>query len=310
MIHISIGFTKLLVGVGAGDPGALNSIEIFDLGSPTNVCEDLNIFPRRFDAAIGGLISNRNPLICGGCGWHGTTSISDCSLYEDGVWNSFQSMTTARCNAASSPSPYPNGAHSLFVTGGYNLSTAEFLTERGWQKLSTYLPVTIALHCMVLLNSTTVLIIGGYQNGAGYSPNTLYFNAENEEWVQGPQLLKGRNVPSCGKLKKDSQSSEKSIIVVGGNDKGFISSVEILDVGASEWKSGPSLQYGILGASMVEDSFGGVILIGGDNGTTFLDSLYQLSHANSEWLLMPQKLKVGRRYATSFLVPDEITLCK
>ena len=88
-----------------------------------------------------------------------------------------------------------------------------------------------------------------------------------------------------------------------------MSSVEILDFGSSAWRTGPSLPFGISGASMVEDLFGGVVLIGGNNGKR-LDTLYQLSHANSEWILMPQKLKVARQRAAAFFVRDEITNCK
>ena len=187
-------------------------------------------------------------------------------------------------------------------------TTMEVLSDDGWQELSTHLPHAVGLHCMVLLNSTTVVIIGGWQAGYPDSPHTYFFNTENEKWTRGPGLLRGRIAHSCGKLRKDSGSSEMSIIVAGGLFSIFLSSVEILDFGATEWRAGPSLPSGIQGASMVEVSSGGVVLIGGYNGTV-LDTLYQLSHANSEWVLMPQKLKVGRSGATAFLVPDEITNC-
>ena len=38
--HIFIGFTKLLVGVGYGGSGYLNSIEIIDLAFPSTSCQD------------------------------------------------------------------------------------------------------------------------------------------------------------------------------------------------------------------------------------------------------------------------------
>ena len=185
-------------------------------------------------------------------------------------------MTTPRDYAASSPSPYPNRTHSLFVTGGMNshgsLNTVEVLTDGGWQQLQTSLPVNINSHCMVLLNSTTVLIIGGLQPGEAYSPNTYLFNSENEKWVVGPKLSFNRRDHSCGKLRKDSQTSEYSIIVAGGFNATYMSSVEILDVGASEWRTGPNLPLGIYGASMVEEPSGGVVLIGGSNGGAYLDT--------------------------------------
>ena len=124
-------------------------------------------------------------------------------------------------------------------------------------------------------------------------------------WVAGPKLLAGRQLHRCGKLQKESGSSQESVIVAGGYGR---TSVEILDNGASEWRTGPSLPYNIFGASMIEDSSGGVVLIAGRNGTD-LNTLYQLPNANSEWILMPQKLKVARHFQTAFLIPDEITSC-
>jgi hypothetical protein len=270
----------------------------------------LTNFPRAIYAAVGEYTINGGPMICGGISYN-----NDCFAYEDGAWNSFSSMTSPRAHAAASLSPYQNRNHSLFVTGGFNtefsfLHTAEILSEGEWQKSPTSLPVTIYRHCMVVINSTTVMVIGGIQNGFTVpSPNTFYFNTENEMWVAGPKLLAGRQLHSCGKLQKESGSSQTSIVVVGGLRGAYLSSVEILDDGASEWRTGANLPIGIDGASMIEDPAGGVILIGGYNDGTYMNTLYQLPNANSEWILMPQMLKIARHHATAFLVPDEITSC-
>jgi hypothetical protein len=58
----------------------------------------------------------------------------------------------------------------LLVTGGYDnfgfdLNSAEMLTEEVWESNIPSLPVYISRHCMVTVNSTTVMVIGGYQNG-------------------------------------------------------------------------------------------------------------------------------------------------
>jgi hypothetical protein len=57
-----------------------------------------------------------------------------------------------------------------FVVSGLGLnneglSTAEVLTEKGWKQMGPSLPVNILGHCMVHVNSTTVMVIGGIQNG-------------------------------------------------------------------------------------------------------------------------------------------------
>ena len=295
--------------MGNGENGKdLNSIEIIDLESSSTTCQDLTSFPRAFFGGIGGLTPHKNPIICGGYGSR------DCSSYENGIWTLTPAMKSVRYFAAASASPYPNETHTLFVTGGRNYlgndnNISEVLNDAGWQELPTSLPVVISDHCMALLNSTTVLIIGGVQNGSKYSQNTFYFNTEYEKWIEGPKLMFGRKKPSCGNLQIDEKGSYYGVIVAGGYDGSYMSSVEILQVGANEWKTGPTLPYGIFSAAMVEGPSGGVLLIGGNNGT-WLDTIYGLSHAYSEWILMPQTLKLKRSSATAFLVPDEITNCK
>ena len=43
------------------------------------------------------------------------------------------------------------------------LNTVEILTKNGWKTNVPVLPVKVDLHCMVQLNSTTVMLIGGIQ---------------------------------------------------------------------------------------------------------------------------------------------------
>jgi hypothetical protein len=225
------------------------------------------------------------------------------------------STTTTRVYAAVSPSPYPSKSQLFFVTGGVTssarLNTVELLTEQGWKTLPQTLPVTIFSHCSVLVNSTTVMVISGYQNFFT-SSNTYLFNTENEVWTEGPQLKHKRKLHSCGRIKKDSQSKEFSIIVAGGYEGSFLSSVEILDAGSNEWREGPNLPFGIDKAEMVEDQSGGVILVGGESDSDkYLDNLFQLQHGGEDavWAEMEQKLKTGRWGHVAFLVPDNTVDC-
>jgi len=114
------------------------------------------------------------------------------------------------------------------------------------------------------------------------------------------------NIVSC------RQSQESSIIVAGGYGESSLSSVEILDPDTYHWRQGPDLPFGIDSAQMVEDQDGGVVLVGGDFVSNhWLDTLYRLPHggADAEWTKMEQKLKVGRRLHTAFLVPDNVVDC-
>ncbi len=228
------------------------------------------------------------------------------------MWVTSASMNSVRVNAAAAQ--LKDG--KFFVTGGYNgsyhINSAEMLTEEGWESNIPALPVTILDHCMVTVNSTTVMVIGGYQNGQGYSGKTFYITFGEESWTKGPELKNKRLYHSCGKIRRNKESQEMSIIVAGGDDgSSKLSSVEILDEGSNEWQTGPELPFGIGNSQMVEDQNGGVVLIGGRRIGVTLDTLYQLSHGGQDavWTEMEQKLKTGRQQHTAFLIPDNIVDC-
>jgi hypothetical protein len=165
---------------------------------------------------------------------------------------------------------------------------------------------------MVTVNSATVMVIGGLQNGL-ISGKTFYFTFGEESWTEGPQLKNRRWYHSCGKIRRNKDSQEMSIIAAGGYDgSSILSSVEILHEGSNEWETGPELPFGIDNSQMVEDQNGGVILIGGYSPSVgTLDTLYQLPHGGQDavWTKMEQKMKTGRYSHTAILVPDNIVDC-
>jgi hypothetical protein len=60
---------------------------------------------------------------------------------------------------------YNIGYRSHFITGGISghndsLTSTEVLDETGWHLKLPPLPIPISDHCTVLLNSTTVMVIG------------------------------------------------------------------------------------------------------------------------------------------------------
>jgi hypothetical protein len=166
------------------------------------------------------------------------------------------------------------------------------LTEEGWESNIPSLPVTIDAHCMVTVNSTTVMAISGWQNGQ-YSGKTFYFTFGEESWTEGPELKNKRGYHSCGKIRRNKESQEMSIIVAGGWDgSSRLSSVEILDEGSNAWQTGPELPLGISSSQMVEDQSGGVVLIGGYSpSVNSLDTLYKLPHGGQDafWTKMNRR---------------------
>ena len=123
--------------------------------------------------------------------------------------------------AAITPFSYSNETQQYLVTGGIgSQGTWEILNGDVKKPSSDLLPVSIFGHCMTIVNSTTILMIGGIQNYERDSSKTYFFNTENENWVEGPALKVGRTDPRCGRIKKDSQSSQYTTIVIGGTDLG------------------------------------------------------------------------------------------
>jgi hypothetical protein len=299
-------FSKLLVcgGVIAGSV-ATDTCEVVSLESSATTCKNLPDFPAAVFAAIGGTGFKENPIICGGI-----PASNRCYSLENNEWVSSDSMNSVRFYGAADQ--LQDG--KLLVTGGVGLevlNSAEILTENGWESNIPSLAVTIYDHCLVTINSTTVMVIGGIQNNQ-ISGKTFYFNFGEDGWTEGPELKNKRRLHSCGRIRRDKDSQEMSTIVVSGQDLGFISSVEILDEGSNEWQTAQDLTVGIGYSQLVEDQNGGVVLIGGlSNSNEKLDSLYQLPHGGKDavWIKMDQKLKLGRHHHTAFLVPDAIVDC-
>jgi hypothetical protein len=257
--------------------------------------------------AIGGLGFKENPIICGGAQNDMYVFSNKCYSLQNNERVPSVHMNSVRMYAA--VTKLQDG--KLLVTGTYGASAtkkAEMLAEGGWESKIPSLPVYFQSHCMVTVNSTTVMAIGGNDNGA-YSGKTFYFTFGDENWTEGPSVKQRRTHHSCGKIRRDKESPEMSIIVVGGS---HLSSVEILDEGSNEWRTGPELPFGIESAQMVESPNGGVVLVGGETlSRPALDTLYQLPHGGQDavWTKMEQKLKTGRRLHTAFLVPDNHVDC-
>jgi N-acetylneuraminic acid mutarotase len=305
------GSSKLLI-CGGYNPST-DTCEVINLASSASTCKNLPNFPATVYLAIGGLGLKGNPILCGGYQNDARSNYSLCYSLENNEWVSSASMTSVRVRAAAAQ--LKDG--KLLVTGGYDglgssLNSEEMLNEEGWESNIPSLPVTVYGHCMVTVSSTTVMVIGGIQNGQ-YSGKIFYFTLGEESWTEGPELKDKRAGNSCGKIRRNKESQEMSIIVAGGsNGSSYLSSVEILHEGSNEWQTGPELPFGISNSQMVEDQNGGVVLIGGRSPSVGkLDTLHQIPHGGLDAVLtkMEQKMNTGRKQHTAFLVPDIIVDC-
>jgi hypothetical protein len=191
------GFSKLII-CGGNDP-FIDTCEVINLESSTSTCKNPPNFPAKVFKAIGGLGFKENPIICGGI--QDNNSSNRCYTLENNEWISTVSMNSVHIEAAAAQ--LQDGR--LLVTGGRltpaYLNSAEILTEEGWKSNIPFLPVSIHHHCMVTVNSTTVMVIGGFQNNKR-SGKTFYFTFGDESWTEGPELKYRRTDFSCGGLEE------------------------------------------------------------------------------------------------------------
>ena len=91
------------------------------------------------------------------------------------------------------------------------------------------LPCSICQHSMIEVDSRTIYIIGGLQNGSLSSPSNKIWTIDiisdnfSNEWIEGPSLNEPRYRHACCKM---TLKGKTILVVVGGRNK---SSVELLD---------------------------------------------------------------------------------
>ena len=86
--------------------------------------------------------------------------------------------------------------------------SAEILTSDGWKIMGHGLPLGVDSHCMVLVDQSNVMAIGGMMELNLFSNKTFIFNFDTKLWRQGPELKSPRRQHVCGMGKKDKRTNE------------------------------------------------------------------------------------------------------
>ncbi len=181
----------------------------------------------------GGLVSGGSPLVCGG--------VSDSRFcYIIGSQGVKAKLIEARFGAAS---VVINNGKTLWITGGQSLQnhgsllkTSELITLGFATDKGPELPRPMSEHCMVAINSTTIMIVGGTLEGSTY-----FYNLRQRYWVPGPQLAIPRYRHSCSIMRTKSQTDDPLVVVAGGRGRNrkLLSSVEVLLIRDSQdWIKG------------------------------------------------------------------------
>jgi hypothetical protein len=217
--------------VTTGEPTS-NSVksEVIDLQDPSNICQNLEDYPIGVSYAVGGLLNQGDPLVCGG---YPLTKV--CHVVNQPGQSS--EMLEERYYSASLTL---NSSH-LWITGGFGnglyLQTSEFVSIGQAAVEGPDLPYAVAYHCLVGVNSSTALLCGGQNNGGNLN-ECHYMNLLDHSWSPGPSMMTKRVLHSCGIFKSAAHEGRNIVIAAGGYNGATLDSVEMLDFTTNTWNEG------------------------------------------------------------------------
>ena len=172
--------------------------------------------------STGGLIGN-TVIICGALF---SSNSDDCyTLTSEKM--TFVTNVSVHTNLAGSIVLNDN---TLWVTSS---SSSESITFSG-TKPGPDSPMYFSQHAIVAINNSCSMIICGHYGGICYP---FYYNHNEDEWINGPTLMKERSNHAAG-IVKDEVTNEQFVAVTGGyaNFDDTFDSTEILQDG--EWVQG------------------------------------------------------------------------
>ena len=289
-------------------------------------CDTFSDFPEEINSATGALMyENDRPMvvICSGGARIYPPYSNKCYASDrqnvTASWRQVVTMTEARWGAASVVIDMEGIGETFWVTGGTNgksdLSSTEFvrpaLSNR--TRPGPDLPVKVRSHCLVKLDDSRVMVIGGIeQQGRTNSKGTWIHNFDTGLWTSGPYLNIGRRYHSCG-LITDPVADTQVVIVTGGWDgyESWTGSTEMWAVDSDIWIDGPNLPQPIAMASSYTRS-SELTLVGGFAGywSTLSKSLLTIRCYNStcNWHKNHEELNQRpRARAVAVLIPTSLS---
>ena len=144
---------------------------------------------------------------------------------------------------------YDNRNNSLIMVGGElcidriwcnnysNKTLVSYNDGASFQEMAP-IPALMKGHCAVLLDNTTLMVIGGYKFPISLSA-TYFLDLVTNSWSSGPSVTDERSYHTCN-LIADCEGSQY-VVVVGGTGTrygDYRKSVEIYDVGSGTWSTG------------------------------------------------------------------------
>lgn len=148
------------------------------------------------------------------------------------------------------------GKSELWITGGWNkkngggleMFQTTILVSETEARPGEALPFKVYGHCLVKINSTTIVMLGGFKPGGvdgACSKETWYFHVMESQWKSGPDMNTPRYNHACDIF---DFNGDQYIIVTGGEEKvrggltttneATLTSTEFLLQDSTTWKEG------------------------------------------------------------------------
>ncbi len=296
----------LLIASGWAEHGHELTTEIIHLGDPDKVCNGLGTTPIAGYGAVGGLLQNKYPMICGG-NVHHSDIMDKCYIIGDNSQMPIP-MSIPRRFAAS---VVLNG-NTLWITGGSVADsgitgTTEYVMRDGAVN-GPDLPVPngVDAHCMVAIDSVTTLLIGGRRN----SQRAWSFDHNSESWKQLSDTMFVRNMPSCGAIVDSADESTTIIMVTGGGD---VKETEIMIYGINAWLQTLEFPSKVnWGSSVVTADKRKAVVFGYHDDEALSTAMYSFQCFDKEcqWTKMLQQLSVARQNLVGMLLPESMGICQ
>ena len=274
--------------------GYEKTVEVINLdpANPDLICDNLPEFPISISAGTGQLFNKNMPIICGG--YYQGNDYSDCYAFQDQSWIKISSLNEGRRYPASALVSLEQEKEVLMITGGFDLGTVlksvESFDGTDWEQGQlSVLPRGVLEHCLVKINSTTLLLVGGAEFNGNSNPGstthvsaTYFYDVNENQWSPGPALNEARAGAGCGILNwmnPQTNQMEKIVVAAGGQNSLTTELLYVDRIGDYSWNMGPTLPTETGFPSMVEFQ-NSVILIGGlvdPDSSIAITDLFQLS---------------------------------
>ncbi len=268
----------------------LSSVEVVSLDNQTSTCTPVSDYPvGDFGMAVGivdGLVKSCGSFL----------DSENCYDYDPirNIWTKSVDMLIKRDLPSSS---FIDG---VWLVSGDDEEVGDFpLTSEIWTGSEFIegpdLPARPYGHCQLTINSTHIFFYN--HDGTAY-----LFDWFEEEWTELPGNNQINYWPGCGLIKNPINGVE---IVV---DDGFYTN--IFNFNAMHWKEGPNKPGDIdrAGTAQLKDTF--VMVGGGNQAFSAVDTILLFDHINYEWIMLDQRLQIPRgNFPGVVAVPDGFLSC-